>query len=133
MVYVYEKLWSDNTHIVLSEALGVKLFKKNWNIKGSFLNKKLNKNSIDDLHKVIDDANGFTEYRLQRIFSLGSLAIEASICLSSYIFYKLGMKKLSLISFFLLNAEVIGINSYSLMVHRYNRIKAKKRIEILKK
>ena len=120
-------MWSDDFHIRLSEFLGVKSFKKNWKVKGSFLHRKLNKNSKEDLNNVIDDANEFTEQH-QKKYIITFIPLQIVSFGLYYLCKKCKEPELGVLIGLFLNFEAIGITSYALMVHKYNRILARRRI-----
>jgi hypothetical protein len=118
---LYETLF-----IGFSNCLGVKLFKKIWSTKGSFDQKKLNKNSIDDLNNVINDANDFTKIHISGVQNYISVFIPMNLGLC-FLDKKLCLP-ITILTIPLLIHEV-----YPLIVHEYNRILARRRIKYLMK
>jgi hypothetical protein len=114
--------------IILSRCLCVKTFKKYYYIRGSFNeHRKLNKNSINDLETVISDANLFTSEHYRQIIQL--LFIFVPLVIIYFIFLDNSKTYESVLC-------IIGIfipQGYALMVHEYNRILARHRIDYLKK
>lgn len=103
-------------------VLGADLFKKYWPVRGSKWNDThINPNSIADLESIIKEANGFTQHHLQ-ITATFTLAVfldwlfEVNYINPKYYFYVL-----------------IPMELYAFMIHYYNRIKATRRINLLKK
>jgi len=126
----------------LSQTLGVEVFKRRWEVRGSF-SRKLQKNSISDLEQVIQDANYFTNFHVNK------LSRDVKVCGIAITLFLTGVNILchfkrntiSRISrqdcfFFIFRtmAPALSIfiqHGYALMVHRYNRILANKRKQLL--
>ena len=117
---------------------GAKLFKKYWHVKGEFKYRKLNKKCISDLKQVIKDSKNFSKIHIYNLKN-GFIIIPTFV----YCIWN-GLKRYfnkkdenmpfsgnNLLFFFYL--ENIVINGYTLMIHQYNRITARRQIYNLSK
>lgn len=105
------------------KLLGADLFKKYSPFFGSKWNKHhINKNNVDDLNKVIDDAWEYTRVHV------GALTFETIVYSGMEI---IGVDKR--VSWWKIILFIGSLHGYVLMIHAYNRFLAKKQLGTLKK
>lgn len=111
----------EKRYIKFCEILGIKLFKKFWIAGGSFWGEQhINKNNINDLEIVIENANDFQRTHIsQLIIDITFFVLSTKLCLMHR---SLGCK-IMIVS--------LTCHSYALIAQNYNKILAKRRIEYL--
>ena len=110
----------------LAEWLGAKSFKKYWPVGGSYWNRltkqpKLNPNNRSDLERTIKEAYEYTQRHVQ------ALTVE-SIILLPCIFLAKDVQTETIYTY----VSLTGIHLYALIIHYYNRILARRRLDSIK-
>jgi hypothetical protein len=116
----------ENTIIWFAELLGAKTFKKYWPVGGSYWNrakdcKKLDPADKYELQRIIKNAYEYTQAHVQ------ALVFECILILPLCLF--LTERKSETIYTCI---ALAGIHFYALLIHEYNRILARRRLETMK-
>lgn len=112
----------DNIIITVANLLGVRMFKKYWPVEGRIWNDThIDKNSRDDLDRVIRNSYEYTKYHINGAITTLVMALPL-IALDNW------EKSIVMIKFV---SGVMLIHGYAFMVHEYNRILARRALSQL--
>lgn len=112
----------DNIIITVANLLGVRLFKKYWPVDGSIWNDThINKNSRDDLDRVIRNSYEYTKYHING-------AVGTLVMILPLIAFSDWKKSIVMIKFV---SGIMLIHGYAFMAHEYNRILARRALSKL--